>query len=120
VDLVNDPVTRWIVFTETRGETSAVFVGISAASAVRLSIDAAYPAYAAGGEQLEFSDPTQHQNQQQLANEFNKIRAAVAPPMAGEVATLAWVTVAELRSLVGPHLSTASVGLDWPARSRRA
>jgi hypothetical protein len=107
--LVNDPVGRWIIVTETRGGTPSVFVGLCAASAVRTGIEAAYPPYAAAGQVLEFSDPTQDQNHQALANEFNKIRARVAPPAAGDAPTLGWVTAAEIRGLLGPHLSTESI-----------
>jgi hypothetical protein len=107
--LANDPTPRWTVFTETRGQTPAVFVGITAAVVVRASIESAYPEYASVGPQLEFQDPVRPQSEQQLTNEFNKLRAAVAPPVAGEVPTLAWVTAADLRGLLGPHLSTVSV-----------
>jgi hypothetical protein len=116
--MVNDPVTRWMVFTETRGDTPAVFVGLCSASDLRLSIEAVHSAYAEVAPQLEFTDPTRPQNREQLANEFNKIRGAVAPPQAGEVPTLAWVTVADVRTLLGPRLATASV--DWTSDLDRA
>lgn len=116
--LANEPRTRWLVCTETRGGTPVVFVGICAAAELRASIEVAHPAYAEVGQRLEFRDPTQLQNQQQLAHEFNKIRAAVAPPVAGEVPTLAWVTPAEVRNLLGPRLATASIG--WTGQLDRA
>jgi hypothetical protein len=126
--LANDPITRWLVFTETRLDTQAVFVGVCAAPDFQRAVQVAHPAYADVAERLEYADPTRQEplNQQHLANEFNKIRAAVAPPAAGEVPTLAWVTSGELRKLLGPHLATASVrwtdqldiaGLQTVARS---
>jgi hypothetical protein len=114
--LANDPATRWIVFTETRGDTTGAFVGICAAPTLCESIEVAHPAY--GQAQLEFSDPTLQRNQQELANEFNKLRATVAPPQAGELPTLGWVTSAELRRMLGPHLSMVAV--DWTSRLDRA
>ncbi len=116
--LANDPLTRWLVFTEARGQTSGYFVGVSAAAELRARIETVYPEYATAGQQLEFYDPTQLQNPQQLANEFNKIRSAVAPPNAGDVPTLAWVTTADLRDLLGPRLAATSI--RWSGELDRA
>jgi hypothetical protein len=61
--------------------------------------------------QKPFYDPTLDQNQVTLADQFNKIRTAVAPVGQGEVPTLKWVTTTEVRSMLGPHLGTFSI--DW-------
>jgi len=117
--LANDPVTRWLVITETRGDISGRFVGMCAAAELRARIEATHPSYAAVGPRLEFRDPTQLQNQQQLADEFNKIRSGVAPPVVAEaMPTLKWVTAADIRDLLGPHLVTITV--SWTERLDRA
>jgi hypothetical protein len=116
--LSNDPVTRWLVFTEVRAAPPGHFVGMCSCTALRRSIESVFPAYAAAGNQLEFHDPTQQQNQLQLANEFNKIRTAVAPAQAGEVATLAWVRTADISDWLGPHLVTTSI--PWTGQLDRA
>ena len=97
---------------------SGCFVGICAAAEVRGRIEAVYPQYATAGQQLQFYDPTNLQNQQQLADQFNRIRTTVAPPVTGEVPTLGWITTAELRDLLGPNLAAASVG--WSSELDRA
>jgi hypothetical protein len=119
--LANDPLTRWLAFVEAVGETPSIFVGTCAAAEVRTGIEMAYPAYAAAGRGLEYQDPAQlqtQQGQQALANEFNKIRAAVAPPVSEDVPVLGWVTTEKLRDLLGPRLSTASV--SWTGEIDRA
>jgi hypothetical protein len=116
--LVNDPLTGWIVFTEARGGTPGYFVGTCSAADLRARIEATYPAYATAWQQLEYYDPTLDQNMQPLADQFNTIRAAIAPVGQGEVPTLKWVTTEEVRSILGPHLGTFSI--DWAEQLDRA
>jgi hypothetical protein len=116
--LAHDSLTRWLVFTETDGEKQGVFVGICSVAELSSRIEAVHPAYAGVRPQLEFSDPAVPRHQLQLTGEFNKIRAAVAAPQAGEVPTLAWVASGDLRNLLGPHLVTVSV--SWTERLDRA
>jgi hypothetical protein len=107
--VANDPVTRWLVFTQSQGDISGIFVGMCPAVKLRRGIETTHPEYAAVGLNLEFHDPTQLQNQGPLAAEFNKIRGGVAPAGVGEVPTLKWVTTADLREMLGPYLVTATV-----------
>lgn len=117
--LSNDPITRWMVLTETRGDISGFLIGMCAAAELRERIEVAYPAYAAVSPQLEYSDPARIQNQQQLADEFNKIRAGVAPPITTEeMPMLKWVSTTEVRDLLGPHLVRSTV--DWTVALDRA
>ena len=126
--LANDPLTNWVVFIEARGGTNGYFVGTCSAADLRLRIEATYPAYATAWERLEYYDPTVDQNVEPLANQFNKIRAAIAPVGPGDVPTLKWVTTEEVRSILGPHLGTFSIawaeeldrdGLETVVRSPR-
>jgi hypothetical protein len=55
---------------------------------------------------------------QHLSDQFNRIPSQVAPPGAGEVATLAWVMVQDLNNILGPNLATTA--LPWSGDIDRA
>ena len=115
--LANDPIVRWIVFIEDRLGLSGAFVGVCDATLLKARIEAVHQEYASVAPQFEFNDPTRVGNNQALANEFNKIRGAVAPPASGELPTLAWLTSAGIRDLLGPYLVTMSI--RWSDRLDR-
>lgn len=109
--LQNDPAARWFVFTHSGDRRAGTFVGVAAASAVVSGIDAAFPAYAGVGPILEFRDPSLASNETHLAEQFNAIVHAVAPPIETEDPATTWVAVVTLHGLLGPHLSPTAV--DW-------
>jgi hypothetical protein len=110
-----DPGVRQMIFTETRGGEGGFFVCMCAPSELRKRLETAVPAYAESGRHLSIpADMTPPGLQDELKQQFDAFRQALAAAKAQFPEAEGWVSSAKLVKLLGTVCNRVSIEAKDP------